>query len=61
MRDLRLENLAPFLGASVESGNVFILSPLCSRGSLRDVLANEDYKLDNMFVASLVADLIKVS
>ena len=26
----------------------------------QDVLDNEDYRLDNMFIASLVADLLKV-
>ena len=50
MRDLRHDNLVPFLGACVDAGNVCILSPYCSRGSLEDVLANEDYKLDMMFV-----------
>ena len=61
MRELRHDNLVPFLGACVESGHICILMPFCSRGSLEDVLDNEDYRLDNMFIASLVADLIKVS
>ena len=60
MREIRHENLVPFLGACVDTGNVFILSPYCSRGNLHDVLGNEDYRIDNMFTASLVADLIKV-
>ena len=61
MREIRHENLVPFLGACVDTGNVFILTPYCSRGNLHDVLGNEDYRIDNMFTASLVADLIKVS
>ena len=60
MRELRHDNLVPFLGACVESGHICILMPFCSRGSLEDVLDNEDYRLDNMFIASLVADLLKV-
>lgn len=48
------------IGASVEAGNVKILTPYCARGSLEDVLANEDLHLDNMFVSSLIADIIKV-
>ena len=28
---------------------------------LQDILANDDMKLDNMFIASLVFDIIKVS
>ena len=29
--------------------------------SLQDILENEDVKLDNMFIASLVGDIIRVS
>ena len=60
MREVRHENLVPFLGACVDTGSVFILTPYFSRGNLSDVLGNEDYRIDNMFTASLVADLIKV-
>lgn len=28
---------------------------------LQDILENEDVKLDNMFIASMVADIIRVS
>ena len=59
MRDLRHENLVPFIGACVENGNVSILTQLCSRGNLDDVLNNSNYRLENMFIASLVADLIR--
>lgn len=61
IREARHENLIPFIGASVDAGNLAILTAYCARGSLEDVLANEDLHLDNMFVSSLVADLIKVS
>ena len=59
MRDLRHENLVPFIGACVETGHISILTQLCARGNLNDVLNNADYPLDNMFIASLIADLIK--
>ncbi|KAG7169412.1 Guanylate cyclase 32E-like 3 [Homarus americanus] len=59
MRDVRHENLLPFIGSSVDTGNICILTAYCARGSLEDVLSNDDLLLDNMFVASLVADLIK--
>lgn len=59
MRDLRHENLVPFIGACVETGHIAILTQLCARGSLEDVLSNSNYRLDNMFIASLVGDLIK--
>jgi len=60
MTEVRHENVVPFIGASVEYGGVFILTSYCARGSLEDVLQNQDFKLDTIFIASLVADLIKV-
>ncbi|CAL8123550.1 unnamed protein product [Orchesella dallaii] len=59
IREVRHENIIPFIGASVDHGNICILTAYSARGSLEDVLQNEDLHLDNMFLASLVADLIK--
>lgn len=59
MRDLRHENILPFVGACVETAHVCILTQLCARGNLDDVLNNSNYRLENMFIASLVADLIR--
>ncbi|XP_045477844.1 guanylate cyclase 32E-like isoform X2 [Harmonia axyridis] len=59
VRDLRHENLIPFIGASVDPGNMAIFTAYCARGSLEDVLANEDMRLDNMFISSLVTDILK--
>ncbi|KAL1378096.1 hypothetical protein pipiens_004050 [Culex pipiens pipiens] len=59
MRELRHENLIPFVGASVDHGAVAILSNYCARGSLVDVLSNKDLTLDHMFVSSLVSDIVK--
>lgn len=44
----------------METGNICILTAYSPRGSLEDVLQNTDLNLDHMFLASLVADLIKV-
>lgn len=44
----------------MDQGALCILTAYCARGSLEDVLANEDLHLDNMFVSSLVADILKV-
>jgi guanylate cyclase len=63
MREIRHDNLVPFLGACYSpgySGGLYVVTPLCARGGLDDVLSNEDYRLDNMFVASLITDLAKV-
>ncbi|XP_035707425.1 guanylate cyclase 32E isoform X2 [Folsomia candida] len=59
IRELRHENIIPFIGASVDHANICILTAYSARGSLEDVLQNEDLHLDKMFLASLVFDLIK--
>ena len=61
MREVRHENLLPFIGACVDSGSVCVITAYCARGSLYDVLNDHDLQLDHMFEASLIADLIKVS
>ncbi|XP_064478005.1 guanylate cyclase 32E-like isoform X2 [Ornithodoros turicata] len=59
VREMRHENINPFIGACVDPPNICILAVFSARGSLQDVLRNEDLDLDSMFVSSLVADLIK--
>lgn len=61
MKDLRNENVNPFLGFFTESSMFAVVIEHCSRGSLQDLLRNEDVKLDWMFKSSLVLDLIKVN
>ncbi|KTG41397.1 hypothetical protein cypCar_00000822 [Cyprinus carpio] len=59
MKDLRNENVNPFLGFFTDCETFAIVTEHCSRGSLHDLLRNEDVKLDWMFKSSLVLDLIK--
>ncbi|XP_038064179.1 guanylate cyclase 32E-like [Patiria miniata] len=59
MRDLCHANLCAFVGACADAPNICIITEYCSRGSLQDILENDDIKLDNMFIASLVSDIIK--
>lgn len=61
MKDLRHENVNLFLGFFSDCGIFAIVTEYCSRGSLEDLLRNEDMKLDWMFKSSLVMDLIKVN
>ncbi|GBM94023.1 Resact receptor [Araneus ventricosus] len=42
MRDLRHDNLNPFVGACVEPPNIIIITEYCSRGSLRAMVNNGD-------------------
>lgn len=61
MKDMRHENVNPFLGFFHDCGVFAIVTEFCSRGSLEDLLLNEDVKLDWMFKSSLLLDLIKVN
>lgn len=61
MKDLRNENVNPFLGFFSDCSMFAVVTEHCSRGSLQDLLRNEDVKLDWMFKSSLLLDLIKVS
>nr|XP_020509629.1 retinal guanylyl cyclase 2-like [Labrus bergylta] len=59
MKDMRHENVNPFLGFFHDCDVFAIVTEFCSRGSLEDLLLNEDVKLDWMFKSSLLLDLIK--
>nr|XP_037286268.1 receptor-type guanylate cyclase Gyc76C-like [Rhipicephalus microplus] len=59
MRELHHENLNPFVGACVEPNCIYAVSELCVKGNLQDILENDVLKLDNMFIASFVFDIIK--
>uniref|UniRef100_A0AAR2INH6 Guanylate cyclase n=1 Tax=Pygocentrus nattereri TaxID=42514 RepID=A0AAR2INH6_PYGNA len=59
MKDLRNENVNLFLGFFCDCDVFAVVTEHCSRGSLQDLLRNEDVKLDWMFKSSLVLDLIK--
>ena len=61
MKDLRNENVNPFLGFFCDCSMFAVVTEHCSRGSLQDLLGNDDVKLDWMFKSSLLLDLIKVS
>ncbi|XP_077022009.1 retinal guanylyl cyclase 1 [Tamandua tetradactyla] len=69
LRELRHENVALYLGlflaggadgaAAPGEGVLAVVSEHCARGSLHDLLAQRDMKLDWMFKSSLLLDLIK--
>lgn len=70
LRELRHENVALYLGLFLAGGAdstvapgegmLAVVSEHCARGSLHDLLAQRDIKLDWMFKSSLLLDLIKV-
>lgn len=61
LRDLRHDNINSFIGACVEPMRILLVTDYCAKGSLYDIIENEDIKLDDLFIASLIHDLIKVN
>ncbi|KAL5018500.1 hypothetical protein ScPMuIL_004222 [Solemya velum] len=59
MRELRHENLNTFIGAALDIPEILVVSTYCSKGSLQDILENDDLVLDSMFTASLIFDIIR--
>ncbi|XP_064617845.1 guanylate cyclase 32E-like isoform X2 [Liolophura sinensis] len=58
-KEMNHDNINRFIGACIDPPHIMIVSQYCARGSLKDILRNKDLHLDDMFIASLVADLIK--
>ena len=56
---IRTEQINPVIGIAIEQKHVYLFSLFCSRGSLDDILRNEEVVLDKFFVASFIKDLIK--
>ena len=50
-----------FTGVCLDPGHEYILTEYCQKGSLQDILENDQIDLDAMFKHSLVLDIIKVS
>lgn len=61
LRELRHDNINSFIGACVEPTRILLVTDYCAKGSLYDIIENEDIKLDDLFIASLIHDLIKVT
>ncbi|XP_049922835.1 retinal guanylyl cyclase 2-like isoform X2 [Epinephelus moara] len=59
LRDMRHENMNLYVGLFLDSGIFALVVEHCPRGSLADLLADSDMRLDWMFKSSLLMDLIK--
>eukprot|EP00794_Sanderia_malayensis_P009041 gene9041-10008_t len=59
MTELRHDNINLFIGAHVRPNRVLILTQLAQRGSLEDVLEDNNIKLETLFLLSLISDVIK--
>lgn len=58
MKDLSNDNLVKFYGACIDIPNC-ILSEYCPKGSLQDILENDNVKLDWSFRISLINDIVR--
>ncbi|XP_025194513.1 atrial natriuretic peptide receptor 1 [Melanaphis sacchari] len=59
MKDLHHDHLVRFYGACIEPNYCWLLTEYCPKGSLQDILENDQFKLDWMFRYSLMHDIIK--
>ncbi|XP_049885554.1 atrial natriuretic peptide receptor 1 isoform X3 [Pectinophora gossypiella] len=59
MKDLEHDHLARFYGACVDPPHCCLLTEYCPKGSLQDILENEQIKLDWMFKVSLMHDIVR--
>lgn len=61
LKDLHHDHLVRFYGACIEPSNYCcLLTEYCPKGSLQDILENDQFKLDWMFRYSLMHDIVKV-
>ncbi|XP_031787909.1 atrial natriuretic peptide receptor 1 isoform X3 [Nasonia vitripennis] len=59
MKDLQHDHLVRFYGACVDPPHCCLLTEYCPRGSLQDILENEQMKLDKVFRGSLIHDIVR--
>ncbi|XP_065924377.1 atrial natriuretic peptide receptor 1 isoform X7 [Magallana gigas] len=59
VKDLQNDHVVRFLGACIDPPNMCIVTEYCQKGSLQDVLENEQIKLDWMFRYSLMQDILR--
>ncbi|KAM8924754.1 guanylate cyclase 2G-like [Pelodytes ibericus] len=58
MREMKHENLVTLFGVCTEPPNVCIVTQYCKKGSLKDVLQNNDIELDWIFKLSFSYDIV---
>ncbi|XP_039282700.1 atrial natriuretic peptide receptor 1 isoform X3 [Nilaparvata lugens] len=59
MKDLHHDHLVRFYGACIDPPDCCLVTEYCPKGSLQDILENEQIKLDWMFRYSLMHDIVK--
>ncbi|XP_017847573.1 atrial natriuretic peptide receptor 1 isoform X2 [Drosophila busckii] len=59
MKDLQHDHLVKFYGACLDQRRSFLLMEYCPKGSLQDILENDQFQLDWMFKLSLMHDIVR--
>lgn len=59
LKDLHHDHLVKFIGACLDPPHCCLLTEYCPKGSLQDILENEQFKLEPMFKNSLMHDIVK--
>ena len=59
IREMHHPNLCLFIGACLESPHICILNEVCGKGSLEDILANDDISLGWDFRYSMLKDICR--
>ncbi|XP_041349917.1 atrial natriuretic peptide receptor 1-like isoform X1 [Gigantopelta aegis] len=59
IKDLQNDHVVRFVGACIDSPHQCILTEYCPKGSLQDVLENDQIKLDWMFRYSIMQDIVR--
>jgi serine/threonine protein kinase len=56
---LQNDHIARFIGICLDSSNQYIFNEYCQKGSLQDILENEQIELETEFKQHLIHDIIK--
>ncbi|KAH9523542.1 Nitrogen permease regulator 2 [Bulinus truncatus] len=59
IKDLQNDHIVRFVGACIDPPNQCIITEYCPKGSLQDVLENDEIKLDWMFRYSIMQDIVR--
>uniref|UniRef100_A0A1I8GAT2 Guanylate cyclase n=1 Tax=Macrostomum lignano TaxID=282301 RepID=A0A1I8GAT2_9PLAT len=59
VKDLASDNVVRFIGACLDPPNECLVTEYCPKGSLQDILENDNLNLDWMFKLSLMADICR--
>ncbi|XP_063399114.1 atrial natriuretic peptide receptor 1-like [Mytilus trossulus] len=57
--DIRHTNITSLVGMCTEQGSISVLWEHCTKGRLRDIIENDDIKLDTMFKLSIAIDICR--